>query len=272
MLCILTVLTVPALTALWKGYNRYRFMKLDAWAAEVYRNTKIPKYFPKTYQEQLPNGTYEEFYNSLYTDGETMALGVLNEGHYHNHRTLNFGHQQHIIGALNAYAKPDGKIGDVKNVIEFGCSHGFGSQWLVKEGYKAWGMDVAEKAIQLATVVRGRTCGEGEEPCFWQASVTQLPFKDKQFHAGISSDVMEHIMPEDVPQVIKEMSRVTSRYMAHSIATMGGPPIHPAAKIPLSVWREEFQKNGWTILKETQVNCFDYNRCYDVLVEMERKD
>mmetsp|Transcript_3455 Transcript_3455/g.6773 ORF Transcript_3455/g.6773 Transcript_3455/m.6773 type:complete len:272 (+) Transcript_3455:92-907(+) len=270
VLCNKFVVAVPLFAIIWRQYEEYQWAKLDEWAKTIYKETKIPKYFPKDqYQEAAPNGTYEEYYNSLYTDGEHLEFGVMNEGHYHDHRTLGFGHQQHIIASLNSYAKPNRP--DVKNIIEFGCSHGFGSQWLVKEGYKAWGMDVAEKAVQLATAVRGRTCGEGTEPCFFQASVTQLPFKDKQFDAGISSDVLEHIMPEDVPQVIKEMSRVVKKFMAHQIAIIGGPPIHPAAVLPIKFWTDEFEKQGWTILKQTKVNCYG-QRCADIVVEMDRKD
>lgn len=258
MLCFRFAIILPVLAFAWHFYQKYKRDQLDKWAAGVYRTIQIHTYFPDTYTEGAPNGSYKEFYNSLYTEGEAYhpMNDHSNEGHYHDHRTLDYGHQEEVVAALNEIRHKGNDA--ITDVVEFGCSHGWGLAQLVGHGYKAWGMDVAEKAIQLATAVRGRTCGEGSEPCFWQASLTNLPFKDGQFDAGISSDVLEHLMPEDVPRAVSEMSRVVKRHMVHSIASMGGGSMHPSAiksaqggHVTLEWWREQFTAAGWNIVRES---------------------
>mmetsp|Transcript_122890 Transcript_122890/g.393690 ORF Transcript_122890/g.393690 Transcript_122890/m.393690 type:complete len:190 (-) Transcript_122890:31-600(-) len=134
----------------------------------------------------------------------------------------------------------------VRSVIVLGCSHGLGAVGLQSRGYLAYGVDVAEKAIQLAVATRGRTCGEGDEPCFVQASLTQLPYESGKFDAGISSDVLEHIQPADVPRVVSEISRVVRRVLVLQIAGWADDCATCQDEV---WWGEHFAAAGWRIFK-----------------------
>jgi len=54
------------------------------------------------------------------------------------------------------------------------------------------------------------------------ADARLIPFKDRSFDLVICLDTMEHIYEEDVPQVINEIYRISSRYVFFQIAVVGG--------------------------------------------------
>jgi len=54
---------------------------------------------------------------------------------------------------------------------------------------------------------------------FHQGSVLALPFPDGYFDTVLSTDCMEHLAPDDVPTALRELYRVSSRYVFLQIAT-----------------------------------------------------
>ena len=69
--------------------------------------------------------------------------------------------------------------------------------------------------------------------CFSSGPATKLPFADAQFDAIMSSDMLEHIMPQDMDAVIAEFARVARRYAFVKVATVAEfnrQPIHQLVK------------------------------------------
>jgi ubiquinone/menaquinone biosynthesis C-methylase UbiE len=56
---------------------------------------------------------------------------------------------------------------------------------------------------------------------FLREDATNIPLDDKSVDITTSFDFLEHVIPENVESVIKEMVRVTKKMLIHSIA--GGP-------------------------------------------------
>lgn len=140
--------------------------------------------------------------------------------------------------------------------ITLGCSHGKGVETLHEAGFEASGVDVAQRAIDMAISLRGDTCGQ--PPCFKKASLTHLPYEDNKFHVGLSSDVLEHIAPDDVPKVAAEISRVVESYLVLRVANFleqggNGEKAGMTSNLHLSVhdsawWVEQFKPHGWSLL------------------------
>lgn len=95
-------------------------------------------------------------------------------------------------------------------ILEVGCSQGMAVKSFIEKGKYCKGIDVSSVAIK-----ESEKTTEGN--CIW-GSVLNIPFKDKSFNAVFSSDVLEHLEPNDVPISIKEIKRVSTQYLFLKIA------------------------------------------------------
>jgi len=117
---------------------------------------------------------------------------------------------------------------DIHSVLDVGCSHGRGVELLWQAGKQASGVDLADRAIELAVEHRHPERADScVGKCFQQASAAQLPFADKTFDAIMSTDVLEHVPEKLVPAVVQEFARVTRRAMFLKIAVK--EEVHTAA-------------------------------------------
>jgi SAM-dependent methyltransferase len=204
------------------------------------------------------NGTdpadYDKAYNSLY-----------NRSGYHNDPELT--HEAPWIKKLDSFSKmlvEDGSAA-IASVIVLGCSHGKGASMLHELGYNVWGVDVAWKAIDMARTLRGNTCGTQAEQCFLEGSLTKIPYASNKFDAGMSSDVLEHISPEDVPTVVHEISRVVKKYLLVSIADFkeyskngekaGMGNLHLTIQGP-QYWKDQFAQEGWKLQEDMSTESY----------------
>lgn len=110
------------------------------------------------------------------------------------------------------------KSDSLASVLDIGCSHGYAVNWLWSLGIRASGVDISNNAIALAKRTRGEPADKCVGPCFQQGPATQLPWPNRSFEAIISSDVLEHLEPEDVDEAIGEIGRVASRFLVLKIA------------------------------------------------------
>lgn len=119
------------------------------------------------------------------------------------HSNFDLCHTLRLLANLH-YFPNAGKILDV------GCSHGAAVQELQKRGYEAYGIDIADKAIEYCKHRGLTTCAV--------ASATKIPFDDKFFDLIVSSDTLEHLQKEDVPKMVSEFRRVSKQGCLLSIA------------------------------------------------------
>lgn len=81
-------------------------------------------------------------------------------------------------------------------------------------------------------------------PNSMQADANNLPFKDKEFDVITSFDMLEHILPEDVDNVLKEFDRVSKKGMIFSIAYhQVKRGLHKTIQ-PEEWWMEKLSKYG----------------------------
>ena len=153
------------------------------------------------------------------------------------HRDLRLTHASHIIDVI---AAPEYKPFLLKRgVLDVGCSHGLAVARLWDLGIPANGVDISPTAAAMA--VKHRLNGTQHDPrcsgglrgplCFSSGPATALPFADGQFDAIMSSDMLEHIMPEDMDAVIAEFARVARRYVFAKVATRAEYNRQPIAQL-----------------------------------------
>jgi ubiquinone/menaquinone biosynthesis C-methylase UbiE len=97
------------------------------------------------------------------------------------------------------------------SVIDIGCGEGFLVAELLALGIDAFGLD-----ISAVVVGRSNSRWPGR---FFEGSVLSMPFTDGSFDIVVSTDCMEHLAPADVPKALREMYRISSRYVFLQIAT-----------------------------------------------------
>lgn len=95
-------------------------------------------------------------------------------------------------------------------ILDVGCSHGLAVEQLIKMGYDAYGIDVSNTAINYCRDRGLTTCMVG--------SATDIPFEDNFFDIIISTDVLEHLLIEDVEKTVSEFKRVVKGYCLLGIA------------------------------------------------------
>ena len=94
----------------------------------------------------------------------------------------------------------------VRRVLDLGCGSGRHLVYLAEQGFDTFGIDIADKAIELATnwlENKGLTVNLSIGSIF-----EKLPYGDKFFDAIISVRVMNHGTIGDIHSAIGEMRRV----------------------------------------------------------------
>ena len=95
----------------------------------------------------------------------------------------------------------------VNSVLEVGCNIGIQLSFLSEAGYQnLHGIEIfpdavaeAKKRLPEAHIIEG--------------SALALPYEDSQFDLVFTSGVLIHIHPDDLPTVMREIHRVSSRYI-----------------------------------------------------------
>jgi len=98
--------------------------------------------------------------------------------------------------AVGLYLKTKG----VKRVLDFGCADGVMVAAMRKLGIEAWGVDKSEYAISKAP--------NEAKNYVWCGQIKDMSFGPRYFDMVTSWDVLEHIPPDDIEPVIKDIVRV----------------------------------------------------------------
>lgn len=106
-------------------------------------------------------------------------------------------------GEMNSEFIPD----DAKSFLEVGCNTGNILSSLQAQGHKNLnGIDIQEYAIQQAIELTS-------EINVLVGSAFNIPFEDNSFDLVFTSGVLIHIHPDDVAGVMREIARVSKKYI-----------------------------------------------------------
>lgn len=100
-----------------------------------------------------------------------------------------------------------------QKILDVGCSHGTAVLTLQTLGYDAYGVDIANKAIDVCKIRNIKNC--------YQQSCSNLKFEDNFFDAIVSSDTLEHICLSEIKQTLGCMQKVVKKngFIILNIAT-----------------------------------------------------
>lgn len=117
------------------------------------------------------------------------------------------------------------------SAIDIGCGEGYLIEELLSLDIDVVGMDISSVVVERANA-RWKNR-------FFEGSVLSIPFPDEHFNAVVSTDCLEHLAPEDVPAALREMYRVSSRYVFLQIATTPDRDGHWHLTIEGRAWWED---------------------------------
>ena len=124
----------------------------------------------------------------------------------------------------------------IESILEVGCNSADQLAILQKQGYDTlYGIEVQDDAVRIAKrLTDGINIIKG--------SAFDIPFKDEYFDLVFTSGVLIHIRPDDLPAVMREMYRVSRRYI-------WGYESYNATLIPLdyrgnadTLWKGDYAK------------------------------
>lgn len=104
---------------------------------------------------------------------------------------------------------------DVRTTLDVGCATGFVVEALLELGLDAMGTDISQYAIEHPA--------QGVPPgrLVWGDLSDRLPLKSSQFDLVSALETLEHLPPETVPVALRELRRVTGRYLVCTIPSFG---------------------------------------------------
>lgn len=121
-------------------------------------------------------------------------------------------------------------------VLDVGCAAGFVVEALRELGLDAWGTDISHYALEHpANGAQGRLQ--------WGDLMQGLPYPEGHFEIVTCLETLEHMRPDSIPTVLRELRRVTSKYLICTIPSFG---------------RNDWGPNGWYQVKVRDELLDDY--------------
>ncbi len=102
----------------------------------------------------------------------------------------------------------------VRKTLDVGCATGFVVEALSELGLDARGTDISHYAIE-------RPALGAQGKLEWGDLMAGLPYVDGQFELLTCLETLEHMLPEMIAPVLKELRRVTSKYVVCTIPSFG---------------------------------------------------
>lgn len=176
----------------------------------------------------LLGASLKTFYDKDYFEsGNKSGYKNYNKGfNYYRNRVRDYQRAFHLLTNFRP-----------KRVLDIGCAFGYVVISLRSLGVEAYGVDISEYAINNSPLkVR---------PYLKIADMVNLPFDDTYFDLVVSYDVLEHIHASNLPPVLKEIKRVSSKNLYFEIFSDNN--INKIFKINdsshVSVYKSFFWKN-----------------------------
>ena len=180
------------------------------------------KYIKKSFAKHYIEGVldYEKFYNEI----NYISPGVHIRAHYSECLDL---------------------LEDGNSWLDAGCGCGhYIKQAIHDKNIRLFGMDVVDKSVAIA-IKNGISC--------IKHSISELfPYDDETFDLVTSTDVLEHLCPQDVDVALSEIYRVL-KFDCHAMLAPHTKPdrtgvLHLTTK-PKQWWVNQCEKAGFTFVR-----------------------
>jgi ubiquinone/menaquinone biosynthesis C-methylase UbiE len=109
-----------------------------------------------------------------------------------------------IKTALFRYREAMKRMKSFGNVLDCGCSGGYGTELLAERSGRVTGLDLSDKAIQIATKANSKRTNVS----FVQASALAIPADARSFDAVCCFEIIEHMDETSQGKMLSEISRV----------------------------------------------------------------
>ncbi len=126
---------------------------------------------------------------------------------------------------------------EFRTTLDAGCGMGHVVRNLLDAGVAARGLEVSKDAI------KNYMPDLEKKGLVVLSSIDKMPFRDNEFDMVFCSDVMEHIPSFDVKASIKELIRVTGKYLVLTINMDNPYEYHPTI-LPRKEWETMFLESG----------------------------
>lgn len=166
-------------------------------------------------------------YTKWYFDNMYWVEDFPGEKHY---RKFNYNDPRHEK-RFTYLTKILEKHFEFETILDVGCGMGHVVRNLLKRGYEVKGVDISQDAIKFFMPDLSK------EKIVINAGVEKLPFGSNSFDLVFCSDVMEHIPIFDVADSIKELTRVTKKYLVLTINLDHPYEYHPTILSRETWWR-----------------------------------
>jgi len=114
----------------------------------------------------------------------------------------------------NAMALPIWHYFPTAKSLDVGCATGFVVEAMRELGFDAWGTDLSYWAVEHAA--------QGAQGRLRQGDLMEgLPFGTGEFEVVTCLEVLEHMEPDMIPDVLREIRRVTSKFVVATIPSFG---------------------------------------------------
>lgn len=114
----------------------------------------------------------------------------------------------------NAIALPIWKYFSPTQSLDVGCATGFVVEALVELGFDAYGTDLSYWAVDHPASGAAGRLRQGD-------LIRGLPFSDGEFELITCLEVLEHLPPDVITRVLRELRRVTRGYLVATIPSFG---------------------------------------------------
>lgn len=107
-----------------------------------------------------------------------------------------------------------------QRILDLGCGRGEVAGQCSKHGACAYGLDFSRAALEIASQVRSATVEAGQCLNFERASALKLPFAGQAFDTVFMLDIVEHLYPDELLVVLREVRRVmrpNGRLIVHTM-------------------------------------------------------
>jgi len=105
-----------------------------------------------------------------------------------------------VINFVKRYVLLTGKI------LDYGCGPGFLIEKLLRDGRSCWGLDSVESNIRI---IESKFSGHPRFMGAFHADTLPTPIPNEMFDTVFLIETIEHLLPDELPLILKELNRIT---------------------------------------------------------------